>query len=178
MFSAKKIVITGPESVGKSTLCNRLAEHCGGLCVPEYARSYVEQLSTPYIYADLENIARKQIQQLGSDYEAAQNYVFFDTGLIVTKIWFSEVYGKVPAFLSEALAQLKIHRYLLCYPDIEWIPDKVRENSGENRFRLFQLYENELIKLKQNYIIIRGVGEQRFKNALFALESARSLHNE
>ncbi len=43
-MSIKKIVVIGPESTGKSTLCLQLAEHYQTLWCPEYAREYLEKM--------------------------------------------------------------------------------------------------------------------------------------
>ena len=37
-----KIVLFGPESTGKSTLSNALAKHYKSVCVPEYARDFLQ----------------------------------------------------------------------------------------------------------------------------------------
>lgn len=58
----KKIVVIGPESTGKSTLCARLAEHYKTLWVPEYAREYLEKNGPEYTYDDLLTIAKGQIE--------------------------------------------------------------------------------------------------------------------
>ncbi len=178
MSNIKKIIITGPESTGKSTICKQLAEQFNTVCIDEFARTYVENLNRKYNYSDLVNIARKQIEQLTNNYKHANRFVFFDTGLIITKIWFDIVFGNVPEFVETALQNIKIDMYLLCKPDIDWVWDKVRENSGEERKRLFKLYENELIRLNQNYKITEGKGTDRFQNALENIASAHSLHKD
>ncbi len=171
----KRIVVTGPESVGKSTLCAQLASHYGTVFVPEFAREYVENLGRPYEYQDVEQIARTQIEQLSAEYPQAHDFVFFDTGLIITKVWFDVVYGMVPDFLTQALSEIKIDLYLLLHPDIEWKADGVRENSGSNRLKLYDLYEKELEKRGFSYKKISGFGQKRFENAILATESARCL---
>ena len=45
----KKVVVIGPESTGKSTLCQQLAEHYGVSWVPEYARQYLLEHGTNYM---------------------------------------------------------------------------------------------------------------------------------
>ena len=100
-----KIAILGPESTGKTILAGQLAEHFKSLWVPEYARDYVENLKGPYTYNDICIIALKQIEE---EQEAEKNpssaeYIFFDTELIITKVWFSYCFGKVPDFLTEQL---------------------------------------------------------------------------
>lgn len=57
----KKIVIIGPESTGKSTLCRQLAAHFNTLWCPEYAREYLLKHGTNYSYDDLLTIAKGQV---------------------------------------------------------------------------------------------------------------------
>lgn len=162
----KKIIITGPESTGKSTLTKFIAEHFNTIYIPEYAREYVENLKRKYNYKDIVKIAEKQIYDLKKEYPEELKYIFFDTGLIITKIWFQEVYGKVPPFLQDALNEIKIDLYLLCYPDLDWEYDKIRENSGEKRFYLFEKYKQELENLNCKYFIIKGKGHFRHEKAI------------
>ena len=53
----KKIVIIGPESTGKSTLCEQLAQHYETRWCPEYAREWLIQNGTNYTFKDLLTIA-------------------------------------------------------------------------------------------------------------------------
>ena len=62
METIKKVVVIGPESTGKSSLCQSLAEHYNTLWVPEYARGYLEKNGTEYSYDDLLTIAKGQIE--------------------------------------------------------------------------------------------------------------------
>jgi nicotinamide riboside kinase len=58
----KKIVIIGPESTGKSTLCEGLAAHYHTEWVREYAREYMlAHMGKDYNYDDLTTIARGQL---------------------------------------------------------------------------------------------------------------------
>ena len=61
MQSIKKIVVIGPESTGKSTLCNQLAQHYNTDWVPEFAREYLERNGTNYTYESLLTIANGQV---------------------------------------------------------------------------------------------------------------------
>ncbi|HEY6977001.1 MAG TPA: AAA family ATPase [Chitinophagaceae bacterium] len=58
----KKIVVVGPESTGKSSLCKQLAEHFNTLWCPEYAREYLLAHGKEYSYDDLLTIATGQLQ--------------------------------------------------------------------------------------------------------------------
>lgn len=169
MNTIKKIVITGPESTGKTTLCMQLAKQYNSVYIPEYARFYVENLNRKYTYEDIEHIARKQVTLEKEFVSKANSYLFYDTYLIITKIWFVWCYEQYPKWVDEEIANGEIDLFLLLNTDIQWEKDLIRENNGENRQKLFELYKNELEKFHKNYIIINGIGQERFRNALNAI---------
>ena len=173
----QKIVITGPESTGKTSLSRQLSEYYNAPLIPEYARKYIETLNNKYNYNDVVNIAKYQIEQLekiNTDYSNSR-FVFIDTGLIITKIWFNEVYKKIPDFLINSIKNIKIDLFYLCYPDIPWVPDKVRENGGKKRIELFYKYKYELDYYNFKYIIIKGDIKNRFLSAKIYISSAYCL---
>ena len=161
-----KLAIIGPESTGKSVLAEELAKHYNGDWIPEYARTYVESLKGTYQFEDLDHIAQKQIEQKKA-YENKHNhgFVFFDTDLIITKVWFEHCYGIIPAFVEESLATGFFDYYLLCAPDIPWVADGVREN-GNDREYFFNWYQSEIIKLNKPYTVIKGLGKERTNSAI------------
>jgi NadR type nicotinamide-nucleotide adenylyltransferase len=165
-----KIAILGPESTGKTKLAQKLAEHFNALWVPEYAREYIENLTIPYTYNDVCNIALKQIEQekLYENCFSDNRFVFFDTDLIITKVWFEYRYQKVPEFLVERMKANFFDLYLLCAPDIPWEFDPVREH-GDERDYFFEWYKSEVEQTDKPYVIIKGVGNQRTQNAIKAL---------
>lgn len=166
-----KIAILGPESTGKTALAKQLAEHFKTEWVPEYAREYVENLTRPYTYEDVCNIALKQIEE-EEFYKNAESisdkYVFFDTDLIITKVWFDYRFGKIPDFLKERMKIGFFDLYLLCSPDLPWEADPVREH-GNDREYFFDWYKNEIEQTGKPNVIVTGIGNQRFQNALDAL---------
>lgn len=160
------VVITGPESCGKSSLASDLSEHFNGDWIPEYARSYIEGLKRPYTYEDVEQIAQYQIQQFKKQIVSKhKNILFFDTYLIITKVWFTHVYKRYPEWLETAIRQSKVDLFLLCYPDLPWISDAVREN-GHIREYLFQKYKDELQHYGFEYVVVSGSGEERKNKAI------------
>lgn len=147
----------------------QLAETFGGLYVSEYAREYVEHLTGQYTFGDVEAIARKQIEQYVQAKESSVEFVFFDTWLIITKVWFEWVFGRVPVWIDDAIQDCPVDLYLLCRPDLPWEADPVRENGGENRIKLFNAYRDELIRRGFSFVEIGGVGEDRIQNAVQAV---------
>ena len=147
-----KVGIIGPESTGKSTLARELAEQFKGTYVPEYAREYVERKGRKELtYDEVCEIAREQIKSISK-----AGFYFFDTELIVTKVWFEYAFGKVPEWLTEAIKTYPMDLYLLTYPDIPWVPDPARYNGSQAmREELFDRYEEEVKATGVPYYVIR-----------------------
>jgi NadR type nicotinamide-nucleotide adenylyltransferase len=164
-----KIAITGPESTGKSALAKHLAAHYHTLWVPEYARHYLQQFGRDYAFDDILHIARQQ-QQSQLAFEAlSAGMLFSDTELLVTKIWCEVKYGRCHKWIDENLQQQIFDLYLLTDIDLPWEYDALREHPHQ-REMLFGMYQKELEKYKFPYVIISGIGEQRLRNAVQAVD--------
>lgn len=167
----RRIVVTGPESTGKTELSEALSLQLNAVLIPEYARSYVENLGRPYVYTDLEIIARYQMAEETRIVESAGNRILLmDTWLIITKVWFEVVFGSAPAWVEQYIKSASIDLFLVCKPDLPWIADAVRENGGEMRIKLFDRYCTEIEKFGFRYGIVEGFGEERLQNALKIIE--------
>lgn len=160
-----KIVVTGPESTGKTEIARHLAGMFQAEYIPEYARSYIEGLDRPYTYSDVEHIARVQEDQLKVAVHGGNRIIILDTYLAITKIWFREVYGKIPVRIERDLRESGIDLFLLCYYDIEWVEDPVRENPGSRRKYLYECYREEIELLGAPCEVVKGIGPGRFRNA-------------
>jgi nicotinamide riboside kinase len=161
-----RIVLTGPECTGKSTLAVQLAQHYNTFCIAEYAREYVGSLSRPYDYDDVVHIAETQVQQLEEYSIHAHRILFLDTYLIITKVWFDIVYKRRPEWIDKELSKHSVDFYLLCDTDIPWEADPVRENGGARREYLLELYKKELLYFACEFGIVQGSGDERLKNAI------------
>jgi NadR type nicotinamide-nucleotide adenylyltransferase len=169
--SLLKIAIVGPESTGKTTLAKQLAEYYSTAWVSEYAREYVEELKHHYEYSDVEHIAKHQLEQIQSKYPNTSKFVFFDTDLLITKVWFDVVYNKCPEWIIKEIKKKHINLYLLCNTDIPWEPDPVRENGGEARELLYTTYIDELKQYKLPYFEITGTGKTRLESAVKLIDA-------
>ena len=145
-----KIIITGPESSGKTTLCKALSKHFNISFAKEFARHYINSLERGYTQNDLVSIAKGQL-------ECEFNYDLLDTDLITIKIWSEYKYGSCDKWILTQIEKQKSEKrfYLLCKPDIPWQTDNQRENPND-REELFKIYKLELENLGHTYFVVEG----------------------
>ena len=162
-----KIIVTGPESSGKSTLCKALSIHFKIPFTKEYAREYLNDLDREYKQYDLLKIAKRQLQ-------SEQITQLLDTDLITIKIWSKYKYGNCDKWILDQIERQKSENrfYLLCKPDIPWKADNQRESPHE-REELFEIYKKELEHLRHTYFIIEG--EERKEKSISKLSSLKPI---
>lgn len=178
MNNLKKIVILGPESTGKSSLCAALASHFETIWCPEFARAYLLEHGTDYRFEDLLTIAKGQLAQedaytvklLESNVEPP-NYLFIDTDMYVMKVWCEFVFGKCHTWILDQITERKYDLYLLCKPDLPWVKDELREYPDEaTRIKLYHHYRDLLIHQSTPWAEVSGTNEDRLNSALRAIE--------
>lgn len=162
---AVRIILTGPESTGKSVLSKELSGSFGGQCIEEYAREYVLKLERPYHYEDVVHIAEMQASQMEAFLASGNKLAFFDTYLIITRVWMDVVFEKIPKWIDKEIEKTKSALYLLCKPDLPWVPDPLRENGGMMREKLFRRYEDVLNQFGLQYAFVEGAGTGRIVSA-------------
>lgn len=155
------VVITGAESTGKTALSKYLGDYFSSPWYPEYAREYLEKNGITYTRSDVEHIARVQREQMEEASRLKTPYVFFDTWLIITKVWMEVLYGECPGWIQEAITTAPVDLYLLCDTDIPWIPDPLRENGGDMRELLSSEYKRNIIGAGYQYSLVTGQGNDR-----------------
>lgn len=159
-----KIAITGPESTGKSTVSEQLANHYKTVWVPEFARTYIGNINAPYTLQDIEAIARGQFELERQMSQQANELLFADTDMLVLKIWSEHAFGKCPDFILEKLKQQDYNLYLLMGVDLPWEPDPQREHPHLRQY-FYDWYKRELQTMKTPFVEITGKEQDRFLKA-------------
>jgi NadR type nicotinamide-nucleotide adenylyltransferase len=178
-----KIVIIGPESTGKSTLCEQLAQHYETRWCPEYARAWLMQNGTNYTFEDLLTIAQGQLHLEDEYTEKLENEslpllesggnipLFIDTDMYVMKVWCEFVFGKCHRFVLDNILKRKYDLYLLCNIDLPWTKDELREYPDlETRKTLFRMYKDLLVNQSTPWALVSGTGDERLQSAIRAVE--------
>jgi len=160
-----KIVITGPESTGKSSLAAALAKHYNSIWLPEYAREYIDSLQREYTAKDIENIAMEQIRREKELLNYADRFLFCDTDPLVCHIWYKVKYGEESKTISKLLKEANYDLILLCDIDIEWAYDPMREHPDKREW-LFEMYGSELKTFNKESHLISGQNDNRIQMAV------------
>jgi NadR type nicotinamide-nucleotide adenylyltransferase len=177
--SIKKIVIVGPESTGKSTLSENLANHFKTEWVREYAREYLDKNGTDYSFENLYEIAQGQLagedaalQKLQETNRNNNIPLIIDTDMYVIKVWSEFVFNKCDNKVLSEIAIRKYDGYILCNTDVPWVKDHMREYPDSvTREKLFHYYKEELSEQKVPWITITGNYAIRTQQAIDFVQS-------
>lgn len=162
----KKIVLLGPECTGKTTLAMKLAEKHGGAFVPEYSRPYTEAVRRQGRDIGLEDVVPIVRGQLAGE-EAAGHHaslLFLDGNPLAEAVYSRWYYHRLPEDWENAVEPRPYDFYLLCYPDLEWVPDPARD-MPVGREDIFVEFEKAVADSGVPYGIVRGYGDKRLENA-------------
>lgn len=165
----KKIAVIGPESTGKSELCQHLARIYETEWVPEFARFYLDRLDREYEKQDLLEIAKGQMTWEDDKAAYARQYLFCDTNLIVMKIWSDHKYGSTDPWIEAELSSREYDFYLLGNIDLIWRPDPQREHPKLRKY-FFDQYEQYLKDHQLPYGIVSGIEDNRVSCAKGLIE--------
>ncbi|RWY46236.1 AAA family ATPase [Mucilaginibacter gilvus] len=165
-----KIAVVGPESTGKSTMSAFLALHFNTVWVPEYARGYCEKLTAPPTWQDEINMFTGQLALEEEFVPQANKLLICDTTFITVKIWSDHTFGESPKEVLDELPKHPYDLYLLLNIDLPWEEDPLRDfpNMREHFMAVWYL---ELDALKANYVLISGTGDNRYENAVAAVNT-------
>lgn len=176
MNQTLKIAVVGPESTGKSAMSAWLANYYQTVWVPEFARGYCENLTADCTWQDEINMFHGQIALEKELLPKANKLLICDTTFITVKIWSDALFGSSP---QEVLNELQLHHYdfyLLLDIDMPWQDDPLR-NFPTQREHFMQVWHRELKAINAKYKVISGIGEERYQNAVKAIDAFIASEN-
>lgn len=168
-----RIIITGPESSGKTALAEFLSKRIKLPLCPEYAVTYLTEHGPEYEYSDLRKIAKGQAM---AEDELLKSHpsIICDTSMLVLKVWSEVRFMKVDPYIVRELEKRKGALYLLCKPDLPWKAGLFRENPTD-RDELYLRYYQWLKENNCLFTVISGTGVNRENIALHFLREYTHL---
>lgn len=165
-----RIVLTGSESTGKTTLAAQLAAHYGVEFVPEFVREFATLKGQPILISDHGAIARGQMA-LENEYAARANALLFqDADLLSTVAYYTHYLGACPQWIEQESARRRPALYILSHIDVPWVADGIRDR-GNRREEMHQVFIDTLARLNAQYVELDGLGDERRLNAIRIVDS-------
>jgi len=168
-YYAKRVVVAGAESTGKTTLARLLAERCHTAWLPEYGREHMDGMNRHPIPEDIELIARGHMEREDALVRKANRLLVCDTDLMVTCILSEYYFGVCPEWIKNASYERQYDLYLLTDKDIPWEEDAFQREGPKARDMLHHRFIQELKKRDLLYILISGTAEERLETSLKAI---------
>lgn len=169
----RTICLHGPESTGKSTLAPRIAEYLGGEVVDEYGREYAEARGIDFTMRDLLEIAKTHDAGTRTMVAAGLRPLVLDTDPLMTAVWADMLFGDRDPWFDEWQGYADF--YLLFDIDMAWRADGTRMfGTPELRQRFFDLSKAELKRRGVRWALVSGQGEERYANAIAAIEAVQA----
>jgi NadR type nicotinamide-nucleotide adenylyltransferase len=171
----RRVVVTGSECTGKTTLARGLAERLAVPWVPEYARQFVRDKGAAPDRGDVEAMARGQIELEDAAAAAAPGLLVQDTDLLSTVVYSRHYFGGCPGWIEQALRRRRADLYLLAGIDVPWVADGEQRDRGHRREEMQGLFRQALVALGARTVEIRGSCEFRVAAAARAIDDLLRL---
>lgn len=172
---ARRVVVAGAESSGKSTMAEALAHELRTVWVPEHGRWYWEGrrhlVDQSWTSDEFVRIALAQ-WRLEADLarKASNGVVVADTDALVTAVWHERYLDRADPELDALAAGSVPDLYLVCRPDFDWVQDGTRESEA-NRADMQASMERRVLASGAEVAVLSGPQEQRLEDALVAIEA-------
>lgn len=175
MSRVLRVVVTGSECTGKTTLAGRLAAHYGTVWTPEFSRAYAESIARPLTADDVEEIARGQLaSECDAEFDA-NRLLILDTDVLSTLVYGEHYYVHAPEWIEDARAEYPTDLYLLCDIDVPWTPGPARDR-GDRREEMHALFADAVRRTGDPGVLIRGAWDERFRAAVEAVDALLAAH--
>ena len=171
----RRVVLTGGESTGKTTLARNLAARWQTAWAAEAAREVALARRGVFGPEDVPVIARRHVELADEAARAAEDagrpLVFLDQDLISTVVYARHYYGECPPWIERLAAERRGDLYLLCAPDLPWESDGVRDRPAA-REAIHGLFVEALAAAGARAVDVSGSGAAREARAVEAVAEA------
>lgn len=166
---ARRVVLTGAESTGKTTMAARLAAHYGVRWVPEFAREYIGGRGDVFGVDDMEPIAEGHA---ASESAALGEHpvLFCDTDAIVTSVYSAWYFGQVPPRVAALADASRPDLSLLFHPDVPWVADPQRD-LPHVRLAMHERFRSALQVRGLRWADVTGGWDERFARCVAVVDA-------
>lgn len=175
VFYAKRVVIVGAESTGKTTLAKSLAERFETNWVAEYGREFSEEMlardgAYSFRSEDFETIARIQCERENAAARLCNRVLICDTDAFATGIWHQRyMQARSPSVDAIAAAHKKPDLYLLTDVNTPFVQDGTRDGE-QIRDWMHGVFVEELKRRGVPVVLLSGSWAEREARAVRAIE--------
>ena len=174
-FYAKRVVLIGAESTGKTTLATQLADHFETNWVAEYGREYCEQkfernLNETWASREFVHIAQTQYEREDLAARECNRVLVCDTDAFATGVWHERYLG----FASPEIETLvQNHRapdlYLLADVNTPFVQDGTRDGEAIRGWMHARFVE-KTTQQNRKCVFLQGSFEERFLQAINSID--------
>jgi NadR type nicotinamide-nucleotide adenylyltransferase len=172
---APRVVVTGAESTGTTTLCIALADAYGTEWIPEYGRLYTEErdggLDTEWRSDEFDIIVDRQIElEEAALRRVPRPLLICDTDVVATAIWHERYVGHPAQRLEKRAAEHLPALFIVTGDEIPFVQDGLRD--GEHiRHQMQQRFRDVLDGYPTPWIEVRGSVEERVTQSRIAIDA-------
>jgi HTH-type transcriptional repressor of NAD biosynthesis genes len=141
----KKVLITGVESVGKSTMVHKLGTYFNTTGVQEVGRTYCENYKNCLTIEHFDNIAMEHWLAQDDACYNANEFMFVDSDAIVTKYYLDKYHHTKSSFLDAIISKQQYDYIFYLEPTVKWIADEFRfleKSRDSDNKQLKEMYSN------------------------------------
>lgn len=172
MTAPLRVVVTGSECTGKTSLARFLARRYDAPWVPEFSRAYAEAKAGALTADDVEPIARGTLDAEARLTTPAGGLLILDTDLVSTVVYARHYYGACPGWIEREAAARRADLHLLCHVDVPWEDDEIRDRP-HLREQLHALFHQQLVRLGAPIVHVFGTFAERERRAAAAVDALR-----
>jgi HTH-type transcriptional repressor of NAD biosynthesis genes len=164
----KRLIFLGPESTGKTTLAQKMAQEEKTIYVPEYAKALIDRQHGEFFEHNVKSVLKAQRQSENVLAREDGPHIFCDSDALSTLIWSQTLFGHAPeeAFQLSKRTGENTMTFLMT-PETKWVEDSHRKVVGDKakeldfRWKMFHEFEELLLNFKRPYLVVPGNFEEK-----------------